>query len=50
VKRSTLADREVLRLRLELFPLVSWPVTGSIREAPSEKNSLAEELAVSDGR
>jgi hypothetical protein len=29
---------------------VSCPVTGSIREAPSEKKSLADELAVTDGR
>jgi hypothetical protein len=45
-----LAESDVLRLRLELFPVVSWPVTGSMREAPSEKNSLAEDVAVTDGR
>jgi hypothetical protein len=45
-----LADNEVLRLRLLLFPLVSCPVIGSMREVPSEKNELAEELAESVGR
>jgi hypothetical protein len=50
VKRSTLADSEELRLRFELFPLSSWPVTGSIREVPSEKKELADEVAVSYGR
>jgi hypothetical protein len=45
-----LADSEVLRLRLLLLPLVSNPVTGSMREAPSEKKSLAEELADNRGR
>jgi hypothetical protein len=50
VNRSMLADSEVLMLRLELLPLSSWPVVGSMREVPSEKNSLAEELAVTDGR
>jgi hypothetical protein len=37
-------------LRLLLLPLVSCPVTGSIREVPSEKKSLAEELAETVGR
>ncbi len=50
VNRSTLAESEVLRLRLELFPLRSWPVTGSIREVPSEKKLLADELAERVGR
>jgi hypothetical protein len=50
VKRSTLAESEVLRLRLEVFPLRSCPVAGSIREGPSEAKALAEELAESDGR
>jgi hypothetical protein len=50
VNRSTLAENEVLRLRLVLFPLVSSPVTGSMRDAPSEKKSLAEELTESLGR
>jgi hypothetical protein len=50
VKRSTLADSEVLRLRFEAFPVRTCPVTGSIREGPSEKKELAEELAVTDGR
>jgi hypothetical protein len=45
-----LADNEVLTLRLVLFPLVRRPVTGSIREAPSEKKSLADEVAEIDGR
>ena len=40
----------MLTLRLLLLPEMSWPVTGSTREAPSEKKSLAEELAVTDGR
>ena len=50
VNRSTLALSEVLTLRLVLLPEVSCPVTGSTRDAPSAKNSLADELAVSDGR
>ena len=50
VKRSTLALREVLMLRLLLLPELSSPVTGSTREAPSAKKSLADELAVSEGR
>jgi hypothetical protein len=50
VKRSTLAESEVLRLRLDVFPLRSCPVTGSTREGPSEAKVLAEELAESVGR
>src|SRR5215210_9303684 len=50
VNRSTLAEREVLTLRLLELPLVSWPVIGSIREVPSEKKSLADELADTVGR
>jgi hypothetical protein len=50
VKRSTLAEKEVLRLRLLALPLVSSPVTGSMRAGPSEKKSLAEELAETRGR
>jgi hypothetical protein len=45
-----LAESDVLRLRLLVLPLVISPVTGSIRDAPSEKNSLAEELADRVGR
>jgi hypothetical protein len=45
-----LAESEVLRLRLLELPLVSWPVTGSTRAAPSEKKSLAAELADRLGR
>ena len=37
-------------LRLELLPPVSCPVTGSTRGGPSEKKSLADEVAESDGR
>ena len=37
-------------LRLLELPPVSCPVIGSIREAPSEKKSLAEELADRVGR
>ena len=50
VKRSRLADRDVLTLRLLEFPLVSSPVTGSILAGPSEKKSLPEELAEILGR
>jgi hypothetical protein len=50
VNRSTLADNEVLKLRLLELPPVSSPVIGSMREAPSEKKSLAEELADNLGR
>ncbi len=50
VKRSTLAESEVLTLRFDVLPVTSWPVTGSIRDAPSEKNELADELAVTVGR
>ena len=37
-------------LRLLELPPVSSPVIGSIREAPSEKKSLADELADTWGR
>ena len=50
VKRSRLADSEVLMLRLLRFPPVSWPVIGSTLEVPSEKKSLADELADTLGR
>jgi hypothetical protein len=50
VNKSRLADRELLKLRLLELPPVSSPVIGSTRDAPSEKKSLAEELADSLGR
>jgi hypothetical protein len=50
VNRSRLACSEVLMLRLVVLPLRTCPVTGSIRDAPSLKKSLAEEVAVTEGR
>jgi hypothetical protein len=50
VNRSRLAEREVLTLRLLVLPVMSSPVTGSIRAGPAEKKSLAEELADSRGK
>ena len=50
MKRSTLAERDVLRLRLELFPLMICPVAGSTREGPPAEKVLAEELSETVGR